>query len=228
MEYHLTIKELPADSRPRERLATLGPQALSHAELLAIILGSGTHDRTAIELANQVLARPEGVRFLAEATWEELMQIQGIGPAKASQIKAAVELGRRLVVLKPDDPPQILAPQDAAHLVMEDMRYLDREHFQVFSLNTKNRVLALETVAVGTLNTAGVHPREVFKNPIKRSAAAVILVHNHPSGDPAPSYEDIAITKQLMEAGNLLGIEVLDHLIIGNNRFISLKEQGLV
>ncbi len=226
--YHLTIKDLPADLRPRERLRALGPESLSLTELLAIIIRTGQAPDSALDLAQRLLAHPTGIRYLMESKCEELAQVKGIGEAKAAQIKAAVELGRRVLTAIPEARATISNPADAVHLVMEEMRFLDREHFRCLLLNTKNQVLAIETVSVGSLNSSIVHPREVFKNPLKRSAAALVLVHNHPSGDPAPSREDLDVTKRLVEAGKILGIEVLDHIIIGDQRYISLKEEGLI
>ena len=210
--YHLTIKDLPADLRPRERLRALGPESLSLTELLAIIIRTGQAPDSALDLAQRLLAHPTGIRYLMESKCEELAQVKGIGEAKAAQIKAAVELGRRVLTAIPEARATISNPADAVHLL----------------LNTKNQVLAIETVSVGSLNSSIVHPREVFKNPLKRSAAALVLVHNHPSGDPAPSREDLDVTKRLVEAGKILGIEVLDHIIIGDQRYISLKEEGLI
>jgi DNA repair protein RadC len=227
-EYSVTIKSMPEDLRPRERMQKVGPGALSAAELLAIILRTGTPQESALELAHRILSDPRGLRFLAEATIEELCQIKGIGLAKAAQIKAALELGKRLACLEPDLKPVIHSPQDACNLVMEEMCYLDREHFRVVLLNTKNRVLDIETVSIGSLNSSLVHPREVFKRAVQRSAAALILVHNHPSGDPSPSPEDLKITRRLCEAGQVIGIEVLDHIIIGDHLFVSFRERGLM
>jgi DNA repair protein RadC len=220
-----TIKEMPPDLQPRERLLAAGVQALSNVELLAIMLRTGTRSETALDLAHKLLARPEGLRYLAEASLEEMQKQKGIGLAKAAELKAALELGRRLAVLSLSRTV-IKSPQDVANLLMDEMRYLDREYFRTVSLNTKNRVLGVDNVSIGSLNSSLVHPREVFKNPIRRSAAAIILVHNHPSGDPGPSKEDVQVTRRLVEAGQILGIEVLDHLIIGDGSFISLKEQN--
>lgn len=208
-------------------MLAFGAQSLSNAELLAILIRTGTPQETALELAQRLLSQPGGLRYLAETSLEELKDQKGIGLAKAAQIKAAIELGRRLRIFRPERP-LIHTPADAAHLLMDEMRYLDREHFRTISLNTKNRVLAIDNVAVGSLNSSFVHPREVFKGPVRRSAAAVILVHNHPSGDPSPSLEDIQVTRRLVEAGKILGIEVLDHLILGDGSFVSMKEKGLL
>ncbi|MGI6647721.1 MAG: RadC family protein [Bacillota bacterium] len=227
-EYHYTIKDLPADSRPRERITLQGAASLSNTELLAILLRTGTPEYTALELAGQILAHPGGLRYLAEATPEELRRHKGIGLAKVAQIKAALELGKRLVSLSPEVRPVIKCPEDVAHLVMEEMRFLDREHFRALCLNTKNQVLGVETISIGSLSSSLVHPRELFKTAIGKSAANLILVHNHPSGDPTPSREDIEVTRRLVEVGKLIGIEVLDHVVIGDTRFVSLKEQALI
>ena len=228
VEYRLTIKEMAAESRPRERLSAHGAEVLSDAELLAILLRSGTATATAIDLAHQLLTRFGGLRGLMEAALEELQAVKGVGLAKAAQVKAALELGRRAAGRPGDKRPAVRTPDEAAGLVMEEMRYLDREHFRAILLNTKNRVLAVERVSVGTLNSSSVHPRELFKNAIRKSAAAMILVHNHPSGDPSPSRQDLDLTRRLVESGEIIGIRVLDHIIIGDNRFTSLKAQGLV
>lgn len=225
--YHLTIKDLPEDLRPRERLLSAGPQALTNGELLAILLGTGTLKETAMDLANRLLHRG-GLRFLTEATVEDLRSFKGLGLAKATQIKAAVELGRRIASTSPESRPSIGSPEDVSRLVMEEMRFLDKEHFRAIALNTKNQVLGIENISIGSLSSSIVHPRELFKALIRKSAAAVVLIHNHPSGDPTPSKEDREITRRIVEAGKLLGIEVLDHVIIGDNRYTSLKELGYV
>ena len=222
------MKELPEGVRPQERLLKEGAEALSDAELLAILLGTGSREATALELASRLLTVFQSLRRLVDATVEELSQMKGIGPAKASQVKAALELARRLSRFYGLPRPAIRSPEDAAGLVMEEMRHLDREHFRAILLNTKNQVIATDNVSVGTLNSSAVHPRELFRNAIKRSAAALILLHNHPSGDPAPSREDIDITGRLVQTGKIVGIEVLDHVIIGDNKFTSLKAEGLI
>lgn len=191
--------------------------------LIAMVLRKTPESSTVAEL----MARYESPQELCSATIPELREIKGIGTAKAVQLTAAIELARRSLAA-PREPNQIIkCPADVSDLLTE-MRYLDREYFKVISLNTKNRVLRIETVAIGTLNSCVVHPREVFKNQVKHSAAAIIIAHNHPSGDPAPSSEDTTITTRLIDAGKILGIEVLDHIIIGNGRYLSFKEKGLM
>ncbi|MCL4426106.1 MAG: DNA repair protein RadC [Firmicutes bacterium] len=230
MDYHLSIKDLPEADRPRERLFRFGPEALSNAELLALLLRTGNKGESALDLAHRLLSlaakQGGGFRYLITASLEELSHIRGIGAAKASLIKAALEIGRRLAI-STETKPVVKSPRDVGNLVMEKMRYLDREHFEVLLLDTKNQVLAMELISVGTLNSSVVHPREVFKVAIKRSAAGIVLVHNHPSGDPTPSRDDLEVSRRLVEAGRLLGIDVLDHVIIGDNRFLSFKEAGL-
>ncbi|MCF8010550.1 MAG: DNA repair protein RadC [Clostridiales bacterium] len=226
--YHATIKEIPSALRPRERLLKEGPEILSDIELLAIMLRTGTRDISSIDLAAMILSKYDSLRNLLQVSIEEFSSIKGIGEAKAAQIKAALELGRRVAVTVSADRISIKSPEDAVSLVMEDMRHLDREHFVSLLLNVKNQVMAREIISIGTLNASSVHPRELFKPAIKRSAASVILVHNHPSGDPEPSREDIDITMRLIEAGEIIGIKVLDHLVIGDNKFVSLKAKGII
>jgi len=228
MAYKVTIKEMPEDLRPRERMIKQGSGALSNAELLAILLRTGTKGQSALDMASQLLGHSKGLAFMAEAQLEDLAAYHGIGVAKACQIKAAVELGRRLSAASGGNKIQISSPRDAANILMDEMRYLDREHFRVINLNTKNHLLAVEEVSIGSLSASIVHPREVFKAAIRHSAAGIILAHNHPSGDPAPSGEDIDVTARLVKAGELLGIEVLDHLIFGQGEFVSLKERGVI
>jgi len=228
MRRHNKIKDIPADQRPRERLLREGPRVLSDSELLAIILRTGSTECSAVDLATDVLIRFAGLKNLIQAGVEELSAIDGIGPAKAAQLKAALEIGRRVASLSESEKPVIKGPEDAAVMVMEEMRHLDKENFCALILNTRHQVVAKETISVGTLNSSVIHPRELFKTAIKRSAAAVILVHNHPSGDPTPSREDREVTRRLQEAGSIIGIEVLDHLIIGDNKFVSFKKKGML
>ena len=226
--YHTTIKELPEDDRPQERLLREGSGVLSDSELLAVLIRTGSGNNNAISLSEQLLARVGGLCRLMHATIEEISCIKGIGPVKAAQIKAALELGKRVATRPADKKVKIRSPQDVSDLLMEEMRHLDREHFKALSLDTKNRVICVETVSIGSLNSSIVHPRELFKNPLKRSSAALILVHNHPSGDPTPSSEDIEVTRRLCEVGKILGIEILDHVIIGEKSIVSLREKGII
>jgi DNA repair protein RadC len=225
--YRLTIKELPSSERPRERLLNYGSSALSSAELLAIILRTGTPDENVIQLALRLLKEFGGLAGLARANTTELAKTKGLGPAKVTQLKAALELGRRLLVESPEELPQIRSPADAANLVMGEMSLLEQEELRVMLLDTKNRVLGTEEVYKGSLNTSLIRVGELFREAIRANCAGLIVLHNHPSGDPTPSPEDVAVTKQIVEAGNLLDVEVLDHLIIGWQRFVSLKERGL-
>ena len=228
-QYSGMIRDLPADERPRERLEHYGPGALNNAELIAIILRMGNTRASALQLATELLSTYRGLRGVAEASVQELSTVNGIGPAKACQLKAAFELGKRLATIADELRPIITSPQDAANLVMEKMRYYPEERFTVLFLDARHQVIsAPDEISKGTLNASLVHPREVFKAAIKATAAAVLLVHNHPSGDPAPSKEDLALTARMKQTGELVGIPVLDHLIIGDGRFVSLKDQGIL
>ncbi|PAE42182.1 RadC family protein [Bacillus sp. 7884-1] len=222
----LMIRDFPQDERPRERFIQNGPESLSNHELIAILLRTGTKDESVLQLSNRLLTNFEGLRLLKAATLEEMTEIKGIGQAKAIQVLAAVEIGRRIANLNYTDRYVIRSPEDGANYVMNDMRFLSQEHFVCLYLNTKNQVLHKQTIFIGSLNASIVHPREVFREALKRSAASIICLHNHPSGDPAPSREDIEVTKRLVECGKMIGIDVLDHLIIGENKFVSLKEKG--
>ena len=226
--YRTAIKDLPEGQRPRERLIREGAGMLADNELLAILLRTGTAEASALDLATHLISHFGGIRALVQAAPEELSAVRGIGLAKAAQVKAALELGRRVAATQIEERPYIRCPEDAAFLVMEEMRHLDREYFSALLLNTKNQVVARETVSIGTLNSSAVHPRELFKGAIRRSAAAIILVHNHPSGDPTPSKEDMDVTRRLQEAGEIVGIEILDHIVIGDNKFISFKAKDML
>nr|WP_096198860.1 DNA repair protein RadC [Bacillus sp. FJAT-45350] len=227
-EHSLMIRDVPQSERPRERMVNEGPKFLTNQELLAILLRSGTKQESVLTLAQRLLQQFDGLYLLKDATLEELQQIKGIGLAKAIEIRAALELGRRISTLQIEDRYTIRSPEDVSRYVMEDMRFLTQEHFVCLYLNTKNHVLHKETIFVGSLNASIVHPREVFKEAFRRSAASIICLHNHPSGDPSPSSEDIEVTKRLRESGKILGIELLDHVIIGDRKFISLKEYGAI
>ncbi len=221
------ITDLEEDERPREELAKHGPQALSPSELLAILLRVGTQGENAVQVGQRLLQDLGGLPGLHRASYEEVCSQHGIGPAKAAQIKAAIELGRRLAVESPEDLPAIHSPADAAVLVQYEMSALEQEELRVMLLNTRNQVLDVRKVYQGSLNSSQVRVGELFKMAIRKNAAAIIVVHNHPSGDPTPSPDDVAVTRAITQAGKLLDIEVLDHLVIGANRFVSLKERGL-
>lgn len=225
---NLKLRDIPKEERPRERMLQYGASAVSNAELIAILIRTGTISESAVNLAQRVLKEAGGLRKLINLSTEQLVGIKGIGYAKALQLQAGIELGRRLAQSELDPASIIRSPEDVAHYVMEDLRYLQKEHFVCLFLNTKNHVIGQETLSIGSLNASIVHPREVFRAAIQRSSASIVCIHNHPSGDPTPSSEDIQMTKRLIEAGNVIGIEVLDHLIIGEHKFISLKEQGLM
>jgi len=221
------IMDLAEAERPRERLARLGPQALTSAELLAILLRVGVPGENAVQVGQRLLQNFGGLSGLHRADFGEVCAQHGIGPAKAAQIKAAIELGRRLTQTSPEERPAIHSPEDAAALVQYEMSALEQEELRVILLDTRNRVLHIDSVYRGSLNTSQVRIGELFRTAIRNNSAAVIVVHNHPSGDPAPSPDDVAVTRAIVQAGKLLDIEVLDHLVIGNGRFVSLKERGL-
>ncbi|MFC4409896.1 DNA repair protein RadC [Chungangia koreensis] len=220
------IRDVHIADRPRERLVRQGASSLSNQELIAILLRTGTKEESVLHLANRVLSFFDQIQELKNATIEEMMSVKGIGQAKAVQLLAAVELGRRLSQKHPDKRYAIRSPQDAASLLMADMSSLKQENFVVLFLNVKNQVIHQQTIFIGSLNASIVHPREIFREAVKRSAASIICAHNHPSGNPNPSPEDIEVTQRLTEAGKIMGIEMLDHVIIGDHQFVSLKELG--
>ena len=226
-EYHVRIKELPASEQPRERLRDYGPSALSDAELVAILLRVGVQGLNVVQLAQKMLLDHGGWVGLQRLTFHELCNIHGMGEAKAAQVKAALEIGRRLLLAQPEQRVQITTPADVANLLMLEMSHLEQEHLRVVAVNTKNYVLKHFTVYIGSINSSAIRVGEVFKEALKQNAAAIIIAHNHPSGDPTPSSEDVAVTRQIVEAGDLLGIELLDHLVIGQGRWVSLRERNL-
>lgn len=229
LQKNCTIKELPITERPREKLYTHGAETLSNEELIAIIIRTGSRTESAVELSKELLSKDNrGLVYLRDTTLQELMETKGIGECKASQILAAIELGKRINFLYALDKVKINQPNTIADLFMDEMRYLQKEHFRIVLLDTKNQIIVTEEISVGTLNASIVHPRDVFKVAIKRNANSIILIHNHPSGDPTPSREDINITNRLADVGNLVGIKVLDHIIIGDNKYISFKERRLI
>lgn len=222
------IKDLPPEDRPREKLMEHGAEALSTAELLAVVLGSGSEGESALEMARDLLAEAGGtLAGLARLSSLDLLGRKGMGPAKVARLRAVVELARRLGTEGSRRSLVVKRTQDLARLLGRRLKYLDRERFLVVMLDARNRVVGVETVSVGDLTSSFAHPREVFKPCLRRSAAAVVLAHNHPSGDPSPSDDDVAVTKRLIEAGRLLGVEVLDHLILTDRSYFSLRAAGL-
>jgi DNA repair protein RadC len=226
--YQPMIQEMPLGERPRERLLYYGAGALSTAELLAILLRVGVRGTSAVNLAAGLLARYGGLAGLAQAGFDELVNTHGMGPAKVTQVKAALELGRRLLVESPQERPRIGSPADAANLVLAEMGLLEQEQLRLILLDTKNHVLEMPTVYVGNLNTSLIRVGELFRYALrKNNCAGMIVIHNHPSGDPTPSPEDIRVTERIVEAGDLMDVEIMDHLIIGRRRWVSLKERRL-
>ncbi len=228
--YRLTIKDLPEDERPRERLFKYGPQALKTSELLAIIIRVGHSQETAVQVAEKLLQKYDGnLKRMAGETEKQLSKdIKGVGQSKAAQIMAAFELGKRLSAFTGNERPQISSPGDVARIFMPQLRYLNAETLHVLCLDAKNYVTKQRRIFEGSLDVSIVHPREIFRFALEESAAAIVIVHNHPSGDPTPSKDDIAVTRQLVEAGKVMDIPVLDHIIIGDSRHISLREQGII
>jgi DNA repair protein RadC len=225
---HLRIKDWPADERPRERMLRLGPQALSDAELLAILIRAGTRDRTAMDLARAILADARTLRGLAARNARELTRLKGIGNAKAVELLAALEIGRRIEAFAEPAKCVIRTPADVAHRMIPLLRDRPTEVFYVITLDAKNSLKGEIEVSHGTLNASLVHPREVYKAAIDDVAASIIVVHNHPSGNPEPSREDIEITRQLADTGKIVGIPLHDHLIVAGNMYTSLAEKGLI
>ena len=221
------IRDLPAPERPRERLRDRGAAYLSNAELLAILLRTGTAAESVLDLSARLLAQFQGLDGVARASHHELCGLHGFGEAKAAQLQAAIELGRRISMAQGPDRLAIRSPQDMVGLVREEMSLLEQEHFRVVVLNTKNQVVAVADVHKGSVNATSIRTAEVFREAVRRNCPSVILVHNHPSGDPEPSEEDVAVTQEIVAAGKSLDIDVLDHLVIGRAGFVSLKERGL-
>ena len=226
----IMVRDLPSNERPREKLILYGAGCLSNAELLAILLRTGTKDESVLHIAEQVLAfyKDMGLVAMMHASAAELAKVHGVGPTKAAAILAAVELGRRLSQKAAERVEIIHGPEDVAHFAMPRFRHEQKEHFAVMLLNTKNHILAMPDVSVGSLTASVVHPREVFQTAVRYAAASMILLHNHPSGDPSPSREDIAVTQRLVKAGKIMDIPVLDHIILGDEKFLSMKEKGLL
>ncbi len=225
--YHATIHELPSDERPRERIARYGPATLQTAELLALILRTGSERDNVIELAQKLLITYGGLAGLLRADFAELCAEHGLGQAKVAQIKAALELGRRLALSQNDERPRISSPRDVYSLVGIEMAALAQEQLRVLLLDTKNGVIHMQTVYQGTVNASLVRAAEIVRPAVARNCPSIIIVHNHPSGDPLPSAEDTRMTAQVRRAAALLDIALLDHVVIGQGRFASLRELGL-
>lgn len=221
------ITDLQETDRPRERLARFGATVLSDAELIAILLRVGMEGENAVQVAQRLLNALGGIIGIHQASFDEVVQQRGIGAAKAAQLKAAIELGRRLSAYTPEARPVISSPQDAANLVQYEMGVLEQEELRVILLDNRNRVMRIETVYRGSVNSSQVRIGELFKTAIRSNATALIVVHNHPSGDVTPSTEDVVVTRAMVQAGKLLEVEVIDHLIIGKNAYTSLKQKGL-
>ncbi len=224
----MTIHDLPISERPRERLQKFGAEALSAQEILALILGRGIAGESVMVTAQRLLSQFGSLKGIVNASLEELSQVKGIGPAKASQIKAAFELANRLEGYPElGKKPQVKTPDEVISLVRGRLKGKKKEHFLALLLDTRGQLIKISEISVGSLDSSIVHPREVFKEALSASAASVIFVHNHPSGDPEPSEDDIKLTERLAQAGEVMGIEVLDHIVIGNNNYLSLKREGL-
>lgn len=226
-QYRPLIREMPSEERPRERLRLNGASHLSSAELLAILLRTGSAGENVVALAQRLLTRFEGVTGLGRVSFGELCGEKHVGDAKAAQVLAAIELGKRIVSAQPDQRTTIRSPEDVYALMGAEMAMFEQEHLRVILLNTRNQVQAVKEVYIGSVHTAVVRPAEVFRDAVREGCPSVIVVHNHPSGDPSPSRYDVSLTKQLVEVGRLLDIELLDHVVIGRTGPASLKNQGV-
>lgn len=222
------MKELPENERPRERLSRYGAESLSNAELLSVILGTGTKKENILTLSSRIIKECGGLNGLLNASYDDYIKLSGIGNAKACQLIALGELSKRFKSYKSGEIYKINCPSDAAQCVMEEMRYLKQEVLKVLFLDVKNKVIFDKNITVGTLDTSLVHPREVFREAISKNSASIILVHNHPSGDPSPSNEDINVTRRIAQCGDVIGIKLTDHIIIGDGIFVSLKEKQVI
>lgn len=228
-QYNVRIRELPTSERPRERLREFGPQSLSNAELLAIILRTGSGNINVVNLATNLLSRHGGLGGLARLSFADLLKEHGLGEAKASELLATFQLAARLQALQPEEKVTVRSPLDVYLLLGLEMAFLDTEHLRVVLVNTRNQVMAIKEVYKGNVSSAVVRTAELFQEAIRQNAPSIILVHNHPSGDPTPSPDDVVLTKTAVEAGKLLQVEVLDHIIIGQGKeqYVSLQRMGL-
>ncbi len=226
-QYPTAVREMPTEDRPRERLARLGPEALRDAELVAVLFRTGTREQGAVALAEGLIRHFGDLRGLAQASIEELQQVKGVGRVKAIELKAALELGQRLAAHRQPERPRIRSAQDIVDLLMPRFKECETEYFKSILLNTKNEVLKVVDVSKGGLDGTVAAPRDVFRQAVREGAAAVIVAHNHPSGDPEPSPADIRLTKRLAEAGEVVGVPLLDHVVFGDGRHVSMKEREL-
>ncbi|WP_018658618.1 RadC family protein [Allofustis seminis] len=220
------LRELPIESRPRERLRKFGSRSLADHELLAIILRTGTQKQHVLEVSLEILNHFKNLHQLRNVTYEELLELPGIGPTKAVELLAIIEFGQRLNDAYQVKEGTVASSSWVGNFLIQKMRDLQQEHVVALYLNTKNEIIKKETIFIGSINSSVAHPREIFKGAIRCSAARIIIAHNHPSGNPQPSQTDLDFTKKLAQAGKLIGIELLDHFVIGESRYISLKEEG--
>jgi DNA repair protein RadC len=225
--YNPSIREMPGDDRPREKMVKYGSAALSDSELLAVLLRVGIQGENVLALSQRLLRDYGGLPGLSRIPLAELCALRGMGEAKASQLKAALEIGRRLLLAEPDQRLQVRSPGDIGNPLILEMAGLEQENLKLVMLDNKNQVIRMQTVYVGTINSSQVRIAEVFREAIRQNAASIIVAHNHPSGDPTPSAEDVRVTEEIIQAGKLLEIELLDHLVIGHHHFISLREKQL-
>jgi len=223
-----TVRDLPKPERPRERLIKFGPEALSAQELLALVIGRGIPKKSVMNIAQELLARFGNIKTISQASIAALSEIKGVGLAKAAQLKACFELGKRQDLEPELKNYDIKNPQSIVKAIRASIKDKAKEHFKLILLDTRNKIIGISTISIGTLNAGLVHPREIFKEAIIHNSASIVLAHNHPSGDPEPSDEDLTITKRLVKSGKILGIEVIDHIIIGKTGFSSFKERGLI
>lgn len=230
MKQSYTVRDLPLSERPRERLVQHGAEVLSLSELMALILGRGVAGESVMITSQKLISHFGSIEALLTSSLEDLQQIRGIGLAKACQIKASLEIARRLSSVQSvvkEKPDRVVSPESIAHVLKPKIGHYKKEHFVLVSLDTRNNVIGTDTVSIGTLNASLVHPRELFELAIRKHAASVIIAHNHPSGDPTPSDEDLRVTAKLQEAGKILGIQLLDHIIIGNDSYFSMEEGAI-
>lgn len=223
----ISLRELPPDERPRERLFLRGPASLTNGDLLALILNTGLRGETVTALAQRLIVENDGLLGLMKMDVLELQQIRGLGKAKAAKLKATLEIANRIVAMGPEQRPQITSPDDIVNLVAVEMGALEQEQLRVVLLDSKHRVVAMRTLYQGSVNQAQVRVAELFREAIRANAVAIAIVHNHPSGDPTPSSADVALTVDIVRAGELLGIDILDHLVIGRGRHVSMRRLGL-